>query len=76
MLILGIVFYDMGHTRLGTLKTTLQNFHIIFLNIDISVNICSIIAKSLENVVYRLLEGIMSQNFDLCPGYFFMLCRN
>ena len=30
MLILSIVFYDIGHNRDGTFKTTLQNFHIIF----------------------------------------------
>ena len=29
-LILSIIFYDMGHTRDGTLKSTLQNFHMIF----------------------------------------------
>ena len=55
----------------GHLKTTLQNFYIIFLSSDFSVNICSIIAKSLRNVVYCLSGGSVSQNLDLSPGYFF-----
>ena len=57
----------------GHLKTTLQNGYIICLNSDISVNICSIIAKSLGNVVYCLSEGSVSQNLDLGPGYFFVM---
>ena len=62
-----MIFYYMGHTRDGTLKTTLQNFHIIFLNSDISVNVYSIIAKSLENNVHCLPKGGMSQNVGLGP---------
>ena len=52
VLILSIVFYDMGHTRDRTLKTTLHYFHILFLNSDISGNVCLISAKFLENIVY------------------------
>ena len=29
----------------------------------------------LEDVLSSPLEGSVSQNFDLGPGYFFMLCR-
>ena len=36
MLILSITFSDVGHIRDRTLKTALQNFHMIFLNTDIS----------------------------------------
>ena len=54
VLILSVISYDMVHTKDGTLKTTLQNFYIIALNSDISVNICSVFSQSLENVVYCL----------------------
>ena len=56
-----------AHNRDGTLKTKLEN---------ISLNICSIFAKFLENVFYSLPEESVSQNVDLGPSYFFMLCRN
>ena len=49
---------------------------ILFLNSNFSINTCSIPFKFLEYDVYSLLEGSMSQNFDLGPSYFFMLCRN
>ena len=65
-----------AHNRNGTLKTKLENLHNIFLNSDFSLNISSIFAKFLENVFYSLPEGSVSQNFDLGPSYFFMLCRN
>ena len=46
-------------------KTKLENFHITFFEQRFEMNICSICAKSLENAVYPLPEGSMSQNFDL-----------
>ena len=51
-----------------TLKTGLENFYVIFLNSDFSVDIGSIPIKSLGNVLYNTLEGSVSQNFDLGPG--------
>ena len=51
-------------------------FTLLFLNSDFSINICSISVNFLENVAYPLPEGSVSQNFDLSPSYFFMLCRN
>ena len=53
-----------------------DNFHITFLNSHSSINICSISSRYLENLLECLLEGNVSQNIDLGPGYFFMLCRN
>ena len=51
-----------------TLKTGLDNFDVIFLNSDFSVDIGSILIKILGNVLYNTLEGSVSQNFDLGPG--------
>ena len=48
----------------------------LFLNSDCSINICSISAKFIGNVIYSLPEGSVSQNLNLGPRYFFMLCRN
>ena len=59
-----------------TLKTGLENLYVIFLNSDFSFNILSIPTQSLGDILYNTPEGSMSQNFDLGPGYFFMLCRN
>ena len=52
-----------------------MNFHIQFLNSDFSFNIAQISAKFLEDVLYNRFEGILSQNSDLGPPYFLMLCR-
>ena len=60
-----------GHER-----QHLRIFIYFFLNSDISFIICSIFANFLENIVYCLTEGSVSQNCGLGPGYFFMLCRN
>ena len=46
------------------------------LNSDFLINTCSISAKFLEYLIYSLLEGSVSQNFELGPSYFCMLCRN
>ena len=76
LLIHSILFYNKGHNQDGTLKTALDNFHIIFSNSHFSISICSIPSKFLENLLQCLFEGSVSQNFYLGPGYFFMLCRN
>ena len=65
-----------AHNRGGTLETKPENLHKTFLNSDFSINIYSIFAKFLENVVDSLPGGSVSQNFDLGPSYFLMLCRN
>ena len=51
-----------------TLKTGLNNFYVIFLNSDFSVDIGSIPIKFLGDVLYNTLEGSVSQNVDLGPG--------
>ena len=75
-MIYSIVFYNTGRNRDRTLKITTENFHITFSNSDFSVNICSISSKSLENLLYYVLVGTLSQMFYLGPDYLFMLCRN
>ena len=57
------------------MKTTFQNFHIIFPNSDSSLDIVIKLTKSLGDVLCSPLGGNVSQNVDLGPGYFFMLCR-
>ena len=58
-----------------TLKTTFQNVHIKFSNSDSSVDIAITLTKSLGDVLCNPLEERVFQNFDLGPGYLFMLCR-
>ena len=58
-----------------TLKTIFRNVHIKFSNSDFSVDNESNVTTSLGYVLWILLEGCMSQNFDLGPSYLFMLCR-
>ena len=60
----------------GLLSQNLRIFIVFFLNSDFSINICSISSRFLENVGYVLPEGRVSQNIDLGPSYYFMLCRN
>ena len=62
--------------RYKTLKTVFQNFRTKFLNSEFSVDNESNVPKSIGYVLCILLEGSVSQNFDLGLGYFFMLCRN
>ena len=57
-------------------KTTFVNYHINFSNSDFSVDIALICFKFLRYVLHSHPERSVSQNFDLGPGYFFMLCRN
>ena len=56
-----------GHSR-----QNLRMFTIHFLNSDCLINICSISAKFIGNVLYSLPEGSVSQNFNLGPIYVFM----
>ena len=42
---------------------------------DFSVSNALNVNTFLGNALCSPLEGSMSQNFDLGPGYFFMLCR-
>ena len=58
-----------------TLKTIFRNVHIKFSNSDFSVDNESNVTTSLGYVLWILLEGCVSQNFDLDPSYLFMLCR-
>ena len=60
--------------RDSTLNTKFQNFHITFLNSDFSVSNALDVTKFSGGALCSLLEGSLSQNFDLGPGYFFMLC--
>ena len=56
------------------LKAAFQKFNINFLNSDFSVANSLNVTKSLGDVLCNVLEGIVSQNFDLGLSYFFMLC--
>ena len=67
--------YKIRH-RDSILKTKFQNFHIKFLNSDFSVSNALNATKSLGDALCSPLEGSVSQNVDLGPGYFLMLCRN
>ena len=67
--------YKNNH-RYRTWKKKIQNFRTKFLNSDFSVDNESNVTKSIGYVLCTLLEGSVSQNFDLGLCYFFMLCRN
>ena len=71
-----IILCDKAHNRDGALKTARGNLYVIFLNSAFLLDIPSIVIKLAGNVFYDILEGSMSQDLDLGPGYFFMLCRN
>ena len=75
-LIKSIILCDKAHDRDGALKTARGNLYFIFLNSAFSLDIPSILIKLAGNVFYDIIEGSLSQNLDLGPGYFFMLCRN
>ena len=66
--------YKIRHRDI-TLKTEFQNFYIKFLNSDFLVSNPLNVTKFLGNALCSHLEGSVSQNFDLGPGYFLMLCR-
>ena len=48
----------------------------IFSNSDFKVDIALMCTKFLGYVPHSPSEGRVSQNFDLGPDYFFILCRN
>ena len=58
------------------LKITFEQYHIDFSNSNFSLDIALIFARFLGYVLHSPPEGSVSQNFDLGPGYIFMLCRN
>ena len=66
--------YKIHHGN-STLNAKFQNFHIKFLNSVFSVSNALDVTKFPGGALCSLLEGSVSQNFDLGPGYFFMLCR-
>ena len=49
-------------------------FHEYFLNKDISLIIGFIIMEICMHVAEDCLEGRVSQNFDIGPSFYFMLC--
>ena len=51
-------------------------FHEYFFNTDISLIIGFIIMKFCIGVAEDCLEGSMSQNFNIGPSFYFMLCRS
>ena len=53
------------------LKTIFQNFHIKFLNSDVSVHNESNVTKLIGHVLCIRFEGSVSQNFDLGLGYWY-----
>ena len=65
--------------RVGRSGCVLPHTHLIYEpkthNYNISVDNESNVTKSRGHVLSILLEGGLSQNFDLGPGYFSMLCR-
>ena len=46
---------------------------LFILNTDFSFTVCNIHLKLYEHVQNILLEGSLSQNFDLGPGFIFMI---
>ena len=50
-------------------------FHIHFLNMDISLVIKVTIIKIAIHVAEIHCEGRMSQNFDIGPSFYIILCR-
>ena len=46
--------------------------HFYFLNMNISLNIYTLAIKFYTGVLDILLEGSVSQIFDLGPGFYFM----
>ena len=57
------------------LKAAFQKFDINFLNSDFSIANSSNVTKSLGDFLCNVLEGSVSQNFDLGLSYIFKLCR-
>ena len=57
---------------MGREKGKIMNFHVIFLNKDISIIVADIILKFCMVVLHILPEGSVSQNFYLGPSFYFM----
>ena len=51
-----------------TLEKAHENGYVKFLNSDFSVEILSIYIKFSADVLYDILEGNVSEHFDLGPG--------
>ena len=66
-----IVTTDMGRGQ----KLEVEKFHRHFLNSDFLFNNRPIAFIFFLDNLKNVPEGSMSQNFDLGPTYFFMLCR-
>ena len=47
-------------------------FHFYFLNMDISLNIYTLVIQFYTEILNIPLEGTVSQIFDLGPGFYFM----
>ena len=75
LMIQGITACYKNRHRDSTLKTKSQNFHIKFLNSDLSVSNALNVTKFLGDALCSPLEGTASQNFDLGPANFVILCR-
>ena len=67
LLILLYSLYCKKHYWIRTLKSAFENLRIKFLN-NFSVDIASISVKLPGNVLCNILEGSVSQIFDLGPG--------
>ena len=63
-LIKSIILYYNAHEKDRLLKKTFENYYIIFLNSDISVDIASICTKICVYLPHNTPEGSVSQNFD------------
>ena len=59
-------------TEMGCEKGNILNFHVIFLNKDISITVADIILKFCVSVLYVHPEGSISQIFYLGPKFYFM----
>ena len=51
-------------------------FHVLFLNIDISVNMAPTPFKFGTSILGVLMEGSLSPNFHVGYSFHFMKCRN
>ena len=72
ILYITVLLLTVHHINLdGILKLTF--FYFFFLNIDFSFTICDIHPKLFGYVQNIALEGRVSQNYDLGPGFIFMI---
>ena len=59
-----IILYSNAHEKDRLLKKTFENYYIIFLNSDFSIDIASSCTKFCVYIPYNIPEGSVSQNFD------------